>query len=124
MQQASDAPSPDPNFTTGDLYVTQYGGQLSADPPRGPVADRFSIGQNYPNPFNPTTTLPVELQRNAKVTISIYDETGRLVSNEEMELPAGAHNLPIDGSHWATGAYFARVNADGQSLSTKMTLIK
>jgi hypothetical protein len=124
MQQTSDAPSPDPNFTTGDLYVTQYTGTLAAEPVRGPVAERFTIGQNYPNPFNPTTTLPVELQHTAKVTLSIYNETGRLVSTQEMELPAGSHQLPINGSSWASGTYFARVSADGQALSTKMMLMK
>ncbi len=113
----------DPNFTQGDVNVSEVSA-TSADQPRGPVADRFSIGQNYPNPFNPTTILPLELDHNAAVTLTIYDETGRTVSTQEMELPAGSYNLPIDGSNWATGAYFARVNAEGQSLSTKMMLVK
>jgi hypothetical protein len=124
MNQPSDASGPDPNFTTGDLYVTRYTGQLSADGPRGPVAERFTVGQNYPNPFNPTTILPIELQHAGTVTVSVYDETGRLVSTQNAQLSAGAHDLPIDGSKWATGTYFAQVRQGAQTMIQKMQLIK
>jgi hypothetical protein len=124
MEQPDDAPSPDPSFTTGNLYVTRYSGQLSAEPSRGPVAERLSVGQNYPNPFNPTTVLPVELQHAGEVTVSIYDETGRLVETLTQQRSAGSHSVPIDGSNWSTGTYFARVSADAQTQVRKMQLIK
>ena len=94
----------DPNFTTGFLEISNF--NVSADEPRGPVAQNFTVGQNYPNPFNPTTTLPVDVAHNERVTVKIYDETGRLVSQEEFELPAGQHNLPVNGSKWSDGYVF------------------
>ncbi len=123
MRQPDDDDAPNPSFTTGDVNVRTYN-PTSAEPARGPVAERFAVGQNYPNPFNPSTMLPVELQHDATVTLAVYDETGRLVSSNEMQLPAGAHQLPIDGSQWATGTYFARVSAGEQMLTTKMQLVK
>ncbi|MBU0507232.1 T9SS type A sorting domain-containing protein [bacterium] len=113
----------DPNFTQGYLSAAATT-PLAIETPRGPLAENFRIGQNYPNPFNPSTTLPVELTKTGSVTLKIYDETGRLVSSEEFELPMGQHNLPVDGANWATGTYFARVTASGQSQTVKMQLVK
>lgn len=114
---------PDPNFTEGTIYITSTT-PLTADPLRGPVAERFTVGQNYPNPFNPTTTLPVELSQTGQVSLKIFDETGRLVSSDAYELPMGQHSLPVDGANWATGTYFARVSTSDESQTVKMQLIK
>jgi hypothetical protein len=122
MHITSDNDVTDPNFTQGMVEMSER--ILAVDPPRGPLAQRFAVSQNYPNPFNPTTTLPVELAQSTRVTLSIYDETGRLVSNEAFMLSPGQHNLPIDGSKWATGTYFARVAAAGQEQTMKMQLVK
>jgi hypothetical protein len=112
----------DPNFTTGSM--TMIGVPLSTDPARGPVARNFAVGQNFPNPFNPTTMLPVSLDKNARVTVDIYDETGRLVSHEDLDMPAGAHNVPVQASGWSSGNYFARVSAAEQQQTVKMQLLK
>jgi hypothetical protein len=112
----------DSNFSTG--YLEMAGVPEAVEPVRGPVAQTFAVGQNYPNPFNPTTTLPIELAKTARVTLTIYDETGRLVSQNEFELSAGQHQLPVNGSDWATGTYFARVVAAAQAQTVKMQLVK
>ena len=123
MRQPSDDDTPNPNFTNGDVNVRTLN-QTSAEPVRGPVVDRIALGQNYPNPFNPNTVLPLEIDHTMNVTLDVYDETGRLVSSQEMLLPAGSHQLPIDGSNWATGTYFARVSAGEQMQTAKMMLLK
>ena len=112
----------DPNFTTGDLEMT--GVPSAVEPVRGPVAQKFAVGQNYPNPFNPTTMLPVDMAREGRVTLDIYDETGRLVSHQDFELSVGHHDLTVNGQNWATGAYFARILSAAQSQTVKMQLIK
>lgn len=112
-----------PNFTNGDVSLTGWN-VVSAEPVRGPVADRFAVGQNYPNPFNPVTTLPVELAKSARVELDVYDATGRLVSSESFELSAGSQQLPVNGHAWGTGTYFARVTAGEQSQTVKMQLLK
>jgi len=112
----------DPNFSSGSIEM--LGVPLAADPPRGPVASRFAVAQNYPNPFNPTTTLPVELTTPGRVTLEIYDATGRLVAHEERTLNAGRSDLPINGSAWSTGTYFAKVSAGGEQKTMKMQLLK
>ena len=112
----------DPNFSTGSLEMT--GVPLAAEPVRGPVAQKFTVGQNYPNPFNPTTMLPVDVAHDGRVTLDIYDETGRLVSHQDYVLSVGHHDLAVSGQNWATGAYFARIVSAAQSQTVKMQLLK
>lgn len=112
----------DPNFTTG--YVEMTGVPAAADPVRGPVAKNFTVSQNYPNPFNPSTTIPVNIARNAHVSMDVYDETGRIVSHDEFDLPAGHHDLSVNGAAWATGTYFARLIAAAEAQTVKMQLVK
>jgi hypothetical protein len=113
---------PDSLFTFG--YVGIRLRNPTAASVRGPVAEHFTLAQNYPNPFNASTTLPLELDRYARVTLSIYDENGRIVSSREYELPVGHHQLPISGDNWSSGTYFARVSVSHRSQTTKMQLIK
>jgi hypothetical protein len=113
----------DPNFTQGYMTIGRIG-TLSADPVRGPVASKFTLGQNYPNPFNPTTSLPISLEKAGSVEITVYNELGEIVSSETQYFGPGNHAIGFDGSAWASGNYFAQVRADGQLQTKRMTLVK
>lgn len=89
------------------------------------------IVTSYPNPFNPETTIRYELPQEADVTVSIYDVSGRLVAvllrSERQRL--GPHRLTWDGrdaqgGRMASGVYFVRVEASGESAGHKLLLIK
>jgi len=112
-----------PGFTTGEVGYTTTG-TVDVDPIRGPVAENFKLSQNYPNPFNPNTNLPIELAKSAKVELTIYNEVGQVVSTMSYDLSAGQHNLPIDGSAWSAGSYFANVKAGDEAQTTRMLLVK
>lgn len=112
-----------PNFTTGEVGYTSEG-TSDADPVRGPVAESFRVSQNYPNPFNPNTVLPIELAKSATVEVTIYNEVGQVVLQQSHNLTAGQHSLPIDGSAWSSGSYFAKVMAGNEVQATRMTLVK
>lgn len=111
-----------PGFTTGIVGYTAEGG-VAVGPVR-PVTEDFKLSQNYPNPFNPTTNLPIELAKNLHVEMTIYNETGQVVLQQSLDLSAGSHNLPIDGSAWGSGSYFAKVMAGGEVQSARMVLVK
>lgn len=90
------------------------------------VPNKFTLSQNYPNPFNPTTKIDFELPKDAKVNLSIYDMTGRLVStilNNEA-FTAGYHTVQFNGSAFSSGTYFYRISAGENVQTKKMTLIK
>jgi hypothetical protein len=97
-----------------------------------PIINTFYLAQNYPNPFNNSTTIKFSIYEKAKISLIIYDITGKLV-----------HTI-IDGEITDPGNYQEIINADDLSsgnyfyilkvhsvrtreigiLSKKMTLIK
>ena len=88
------------------------------------VADLF---QNYPNPSNPTSKVDFQIPFMAKVSLKVYDITGKEVASLlEKELESGFYTADFNGSNLASGIYFYRLIAnstDGNSFSKTMKLI-
>lgn len=88
------------------------------------VADLF---QNYPNPSNPTSKVDFQIPFSAKVSLKVYDITGKEVASLlDKELVSGFYTTDFNGSNLASGVYFYRLIAnsnDGNSFSKTMKLI-
>lgn len=85
----------------------------------------ISLNQNYPNPFNPTTTITYSLDRSTEVALTVYDVTGRLITTlVDGNKSRGEHTVHFDASQYPSGMYIYQLNAGGQKLIEKMTLIK
>ncbi len=85
---------------------------------------QFRLLQNYPNPFNPVTNIKYEIPNDVNVSIKIYDILGREVfSFYEFKL-AGSYEVQFDGSNFASGMYFYKLEADGFVDTKKMVLLK
>ena len=95
----------------------------------------FSLDQNYPNPFNPSTTIHFNVGKRAKVSVVLFDITGKEVTtlvNDNKE--AGSYNVrwngtTSSGTSVASGTYFCRLLAtadDGSKTmeTKKMALIR
>jgi len=85
---------------------------------------------NHPNPFNPITTIGFDLDATAEVNLSVYDITGKLVRTLVTGVKsAGSHQVVWDGSNEAgrsvaSGMYFSRLTAGGETLTKSMMLLK
>ena len=85
----------------------------------------------YPNPFNPSTTISYALPEAAKVSLNIYDVSGRLVQrlvNGDV-VDAGRQDTvwrgrDENGRQVAAGMYFYRLEAGEFSETKCMTLVK
>lgn len=93
------------------------------------VPTKFALSQNYPNPFNPTTNINYDLPFDSKVSIKIFDITGREITSLVNQLQtAGYHTINFNASNLSSGAYFYTITADGGSQNfaktLKMVLIK
>jgi len=89
-------------------------GLVTAAPPenRPTLPTGFQLFQNYPNPFNPSTTITFYLPRTERVSLRLYDVTGREVETlVEGEVPAGMHELRWTANHHASGMYVYRMQA-------------
>ncbi|MDP8238902.1 MAG: T9SS type A sorting domain-containing protein [Candidatus Hatepunaea meridiana] len=86
---------------------------------------RFSLEQPYPNPFNATTNIGFSLQKNNHVKLALYDLRGReIVTIVDGNMNAGQYSYVVDASELAAGVYILRLNADTETASCKLLLLK
>ena len=84
--------------------------------------------QNFPNPFNPETWIAYSLAKDAKVTLSIHDANGRLVSHQLLGFQRSGKHIAywngrnVMGEPVASGIYFYTLNADSFSATRKMVV--
>lgn len=79
----------------------------------------------YPNPAVEYATLSLQLEKAAKVSVSIFDITGKLVyENKGSEVPAGSNQMNINTSEFATGTYQVVIQANDAVLKEKLIVGK
>jgi hypothetical protein len=94
------------------------------------VPGKFDLSQNYPNPFNPSTKINYDLPFDSKVSIRLFDMTGKEVATIVNEAQtAGYYTVQFNGSNLASGVYFYNIIAEGGNAakfitSKKMVLVK
>jgi hypothetical protein len=93
------------------------------------VPSKFQLSPNYPNPFNPVTKIDYELPLDSKVSIKVFDITGKEISTlVNGTQKAGSYTLTFNGSNLSSGIYFCIMQAESNGkitvLNTKMSLIK
>lgn len=85
----------------------------------------FSLNQNYPNPFNPTTTISFQLSEVSNTTLTIFDTTGRQISEiVNSKLSPGVYSYSFDASGLASGVYFYKLSTNRGTEVKKMILLK
>ncbi len=102
----------------GNFEYFSLESEVTINPP-----GNFEMSQNYPNPSNPNSKINFEMPVNGRVTIKIYDITGREVItllNEHRE--ADYYTVEFNGSNVASGVYFYRILAEGEGKSFSKTL--
>lgn len=92
---------------------------------------QFALHQNVPNPFNPVTAIQYDVPASGgRVTLKIYDVSGRLVRTlvDAEETPGTKriiwHGRDEGGSAVASGMYFCRLSAPGHVSTRKMVLLQ
>lgn len=93
------------------------------------IPTKYDISQNYPNPFNPTTKIDIDLPLDSRVSIKLYDISGREVKtimNEQRA--AGYYTVQFNSAELSSGVYFYRIMAKSTGadfiMTKKMMLIK
>lgn len=105
-------------ISTGFVGVTNY---------ENIVPKEYYLAQNYPNPFNPSTTIKFGIPKASKVSLNVYDITGRLVSVilNNAPLNAGTVTHNFNGTDLASGVYFYSLIVNDEKFDTKkMILVK
>ncbi len=104
---------------------------VDAGIPSKTIPRAFSLSQNYPNPFNPGTKILFALPHASRVTLLVFDVTGRQVRKlAEGKFTSGRHQVIWDGKddngrQVASGVYFYRLTAGSGFVATrKMILLR
>jgi hypothetical protein len=101
--------------------------KISSEVPSG-----FKLYQNYPNPFNPKTKIKFDIPvppsifgEGQGVWLIIYNTLGQEVTtlvNEQLK--PGTYEVEFDGSNFASGVYFYRVQSGYFNAIKKLVLVK
>lgn len=114
----------------GDGLVRLYLGMLEATGDDGPPATAASLLPPYPNPFNPVVTIPVVLDSERRISVSVYDVSGkRIAVVASGYYPAGTNEFAWRGedSHgrsMQSGIYLIRLESGGTVSSVKAVLLR
>lgn len=88
--------------------------------------NKFELMQNYPNPFNPSTKINFYIASDTRVSLNIYDVTGKLVNtliNNKL-LKADYYTCDFNASTLASGIYFYRLVTEKFTETKKMVVLK
>ena len=105
---------------TADLEGLSYDG----------VPASFKLVRNTPNPFNPVTTVGYHLPSESRVTIRVFDVTGRVVTTlVDGVVEPGRHTVVWNGTNEhgesvGSGVYFCTMETPEYRGSHKMMLLK
>ncbi len=93
------------------------------------VPNKFDLAQNYPNPFNPSTKISFALPFDGNISMSVFDNAGRLVSTVASGFrTAGYYSVDFNAANLSSGVYFYKLSFTGSgqdfSKTMKMTVIK
>ena len=85
----------------------------------------FDLSQNYPNPFNPSTTINFDLPTDGKVSVKLFDMSGKEIAVLVNEVKtAGYYSVNFNASSLSSGVYFYNITADNFTATKKMMLVK
>ncbi len=85
------------------------------------LIDDSHVSQNYPNPFSTVSTVTVNLEKAAKLSLTVTNMTGqKVIEINKGQVPAQTHTFTLDASSLQAGIYFYTVTAGDSQVTRKM----
>jgi flagellar hook assembly protein FlgD len=105
------------------ILLREYTG-IEDEPGSGsPVV--FGFAPNMANPVRDQAAISYVTSTQGRVTLKVYDGAGRLVETlVNSVMPAGAKTVNWDVRNISNGVYFLRLEAENNSATHKMILVK
>jgi hypothetical protein len=107
------------------LYIVNKDNNIRIQSGDNNLPLKYELSQNYPNPFNPVTTIQFQVPSLKFVKLVVYDVLGREVRTLVNEYKqAGSYIVSFDGSDFASGVYFYRIESGDFVQVKRMILLK
>jgi subtilisin family serine protease len=86
---------------------------------------RLALKKPSPNPFATSTNIEYSIPRKMKVSLKVYDITGRLVKKlfEGLKEP-GHYSEKLESDNLSAGVYFIRLSTEERNITRKVVLLK
>jgi len=111
------------NFPAQLYYYPRKSNVTGIEKKRTP--NRFILKQNYPNPFNPTTTISYQLLEDQEVSLTVYNNQGKVISVlVDKKQNSGIYNSVFDAKDLPSGIYYYKLILQNYSNTKKMLLLK
>jgi PKD repeat protein len=100
------------------------------DGPSDVLSPAFGVAQNQPNPFNPSTQIRFSLSHPGHVSLEVYDAAGRHVrtlvddTRAASEYTVTWNGKDDAGAAVAAGVYLYKLDANGDTQTKRMVLVK
>jgi hypothetical protein len=89
------------------------------------IPEEISFSNAYPNPFNPVTMISFGVPSEMKIHVAIHDMLGREIAELANGVySTGNYELQWNANEQASGIYFVKMSAGGQTNIQKLMLIK
>ncbi|MEL6823109.1 MAG: YCF48-related protein, partial [Calditrichota bacterium] len=111
------------DWSSTHTFTTE--GLVGVEPAISGAPQNYKLYANYPNPFNPSTTIRFDLPEATDLSLTIYDNTGRKVSELENGFKnAGSYELQWNAASFSSGVYLLRMETASFVSVNKMMLLK
>lgn len=90
------------------------------------IPNKYELAQNYPNPFNPSTKINFNLPVDSRVSLKVFDMSGKTVSvilNNEFR-NANYYTVDFNAAGLSSGVYFYVMSTEKFTQTKKMTILK
>jgi len=87
--------------------------------------ENVTVGQGWalvslqPVPVKDVLLVQVESTLAERASVQVFDLTGKMISNQDVNLNEGDNQLEIDASDYASGAYFISITKGDETLADK-----
>ena len=108
-----------------EITIEATGEVSGIESSEGAVPLLFGVNSAFPNPFNATTTIGFNLPEQQRVSLQLFDLTGRVVETLiDERLEAGRFTAVWNADDFSSGVYFYRIQAGSYSKTIKLALVK
>ena len=89
------------------------------------IPNYFKISNLYPNPFNPVLNITFDIAWSGVIRVDILDISGNHIKTLHSGfLKFGSHEMSWNSENLPSGVYFVSLQAGGNSLTSKVVILK